>query len=86
MGAFRDGELVGTAGFAVQQGQKNAHKGRLWGMYVRPNSRNIGVGRLLVRAVLDVARENVELIQLASSEKIDLPGGSMRAWVFRSSV
>ena len=65
MGAFRDGELVGTAGFAIQQGQKNAHKGRLWGMYVRPSSRNLGVGRLLLSAVLDVARENVELIQLS---------------------
>lgn len=65
MGAFRDGELVGTAGFAIQQGQKNAHKGRLWGMYVQPSSRNLGVGRLLVSAVLDVARENVELIQLS---------------------
>ena len=26
MEAFRDGELVGTAGFSIQQGQKNAHK------------------------------------------------------------
>jgi ribosomal protein S18 acetylase RimI-like enzyme len=34
-------------------------------MYVRPSSRNLGVGRLLVSAVLDVARENVELIQLS---------------------
>jgi ribosomal protein S18 acetylase RimI-like enzyme len=65
MGAFQDGELVGTAGFSIQQGQKNAHKGRLWGMYVRPSSRNLGVGRLLLGAVLDVARENVELIQLS---------------------
>jgi ribosomal protein S18 acetylase RimI-like enzyme len=65
MGAFRDGELVGTAGFSIQQGQPNAHKGRLWGMYVRSNSRNLGVGRLLLSAVLDVARENVELIQLS---------------------
>jgi ribosomal protein S18 acetylase RimI-like enzyme len=65
MGAFRDGDLVGTAGFAIQQGQKNAHKGRLWGMFVRPSSRNLGVGRLLVSAVLDVARESVELIQLS---------------------
>jgi ribosomal protein S18 acetylase RimI-like enzyme len=64
IGAFRDGELVGTAGFAIQQGEKNAHKGRLWGMYVRPSSRNLGVGHLLVSAVLEVARENVELIQL----------------------
>jgi ribosomal protein S18 acetylase RimI-like enzyme len=65
MGAFRDGELVGTAGFAIQQGQPNAHKGRLFGMYVRSSSRNLGVGRLLLNAVLDVARENVELIQLS---------------------
>src|SRR6266480_1101205 len=65
IGAFRDDELVGTVGFSMQQGQKNAHKGRLWGMYVRSSSRNLGVGRLLVSAMLDVARENVELIQLS---------------------
>ena len=47
VGAFRDGELVGTAGFSIQQGQPNAHKGRLFGMYVRSSSRNLGVGRLL---------------------------------------
>jgi ribosomal protein S18 acetylase RimI-like enzyme len=64
-GAFRDGELVGTVGFAIQQGQKNSHKGRLWGMYVRPSSRNFGVGRLLVNAALEAARENVELVQLS---------------------
>ncbi len=34
LGAFRDTELVGIAGFAVQQGQKQVHKGILWGMYV----------------------------------------------------
>jgi len=65
VGAFRNGELVGTAGFATQQGQPNAHKGRLFGMYVRSSSRNLGVGRLLLSAVLDVARDNVELIQLS---------------------
>jgi ribosomal protein S18 acetylase RimI-like enzyme len=72
MGAFRNGELVGTAGFVLQQGQKNAHKGRLWGMYVRPGSRNLGIGRMLVSAVMDVAREYVELIQL-SVVKDNLP-------------
>jgi ribosomal protein S18 acetylase RimI-like enzyme len=65
VGAFRDGELVGTAGFAIQQGQPNAHKGRLFGMYVRSSSRSLGIGRLLLNAVLNVARENVELIQLS---------------------
>ena len=65
LGAFREGELIGTAGFSIQQGQPNAHKGRLFGMYVRSSSRSRGVGRLLLNAVLDVARENVELIQLS---------------------
>jgi ribosomal protein S18 acetylase RimI-like enzyme len=65
LGAHSEGVLVGTAGFALQQGQKSAHKGRLWGMYVRSSSRNVGVGRLLVNAVLEVARANVELIQLS---------------------
>jgi ribosomal protein S18 acetylase RimI-like enzyme len=65
VGAFRDGELVGTAGFAIQQGPPNAHKGRLFGMYVRSSSRNLGIGRLLLSAVLGVARANVELIQLS---------------------
>jgi ribosomal protein S18 acetylase RimI-like enzyme len=68
VGAFRDRELVGTAGFTIQQGSPNAHKGRLFGMYVRPSSRNVGIGRLLLSAVLDVARESVELIQLSVVE------------------
>ncbi|WP_407112445.1 GNAT family N-acetyltransferase [Bradyrhizobium sp. LMG 9283] len=65
MGAFCDAELVGTAGFSIQEGAPNAHKGRLFGMYVRSASRSRGVGRLLLNAVLDVARKNVELIQLS---------------------
>ena len=35
MGAFCDGELVGTAGFSIQEGAPNAYKGRLFGMSVR---------------------------------------------------
>lgn len=64
LGAFRDGQLVGVACFAVQQGQKRAHKGGLWGMYVRPAARRAGVGRRLVEAVCNLARQQVELIQL----------------------
>ena len=64
LGAFRDGELVGMAGFAVQQGPKRAHKGLLWGMYVRPAVQGAGIGRRLVAAILELARQQVELIQL----------------------
>jgi ribosomal protein S18 acetylase RimI-like enzyme len=62
--AFRDAELLGVAGFYVQPGPKHAHKGTLWGMYVRPHARGAGVGAILVAAVLDHARQHVEQIQL----------------------
>jgi len=65
LGAFRNAELVAVAGFAVQQGQKSAHKGILWGMYVRPGARKASVGRRLVEAICDLARQQVELIQLS---------------------
>jgi ribosomal protein S18 acetylase RimI-like enzyme len=65
LGAFRAAELVGVASFAVQPGQKKRHKGILWGMYVRPAARKTAVGRRLVEAVCNVARQQVELIQLS---------------------
>jgi RimJ/RimL family protein N-acetyltransferase len=64
-GAFRGGELVGIAGFAIREGAKEAHKGLLWGMYVRPDARKCGVGRRLVEAIIDFAREQVEILQLS---------------------
>jgi ribosomal protein S18 acetylase RimI-like enzyme len=63
-GAFLETALVGVAGFRAQLGAKQAHKGLLWGMYVRPAARGTGAGKSLVRAVLDHARERVELVQL----------------------
>lgn len=65
LGAICNEQLVGTAGFAIQQGQPNLHKGSLWGMFVHPSVRNLGIGRLLLNAILDVARGRVEIIQLS---------------------
>jgi ribosomal protein S18 acetylase RimI-like enzyme len=64
-GAFHGSKLVGIAGLVIGEGKKEAHKGLLVGMYVRPGSRKSGVGRLLVEAIIEFARERVELIQLA---------------------
>ena len=64
-GAFSGTDIMGVAGLAVRQGEKEAHKGLLWGMYVRPAARGTGVARRLVEAVIDFARSRVELIQLS---------------------
>ena len=64
-GAFCGPELVGVAGFVVQPGPKHAHKGLLWGMYVRPGARQTGIGRKLVETIIEHARSRVELIQLS---------------------
>jgi ribosomal protein S18 acetylase RimI-like enzyme len=64
LGGFRDAELVAVAGFAIQQGRKQAHKGAIWGMYVRSDARRAGIGRRLIEAIFDLARHRVELIQL----------------------
>jgi ribosomal protein S18 acetylase RimI-like enzyme len=64
IGAFDGSELTGVAGFYVQPGPKHAHKGMLWGMYVRPGYRGLGIGRMLVEAIIDHARRRVELLQL----------------------
>ena len=63
-GAFRETDLVGMAGYRTQAGAKQAHKGLLWGMYVRSIARGTGVAKHLVEAVLGHARERVELVQL----------------------
>jgi RimJ/RimL family protein N-acetyltransferase len=63
-GALRGAELLGIAGFAFREGAKETHKGLLWGMYVRPDARKSGVGRRLVEAVIDFARQHVEILQL----------------------
>ena len=64
LGAFRDAQLVGIVGLAIQQGQKKAHKGMIVGMYVRPDARRVGTGRRLMEAIIELARDRVELLQL----------------------
>ena len=63
-GAFAGSELVGVVGFFVKPSRKEAHKGALVGMYVRPGARTGGVGRRLVEAVIDHASHCVEVVQL----------------------
>ena len=67
MGAFAEEHLLGTAGFYRDKNLKARHKGHLWGVYVAREARGRGVGRDLMRAVLERAAgiEGVEQIMLS---------------------
>lgn len=67
LGAFRNGALIGTAALVLSPGRKQGHRGKLVGMYVAPGGRAGGVGRCLVEAVLELARGQVEDVELSVS-------------------
>jgi GNAT superfamily N-acetyltransferase len=67
-GGFRGEALLGVAGFMPESGAKRAHKGHLWGMYVRAAARGTGLARALVEAVVDHARGRVEVLALTVTE------------------
>jgi len=56
IGAFELDSLTGMAGFCREPGEKNRHKGRIWGVYLTPKLRGAGLGRRLVQSVIDGAR------------------------------
>ena len=64
-GAYENSHLIGTASFTQLSGLKDSHKGLLRAMYVRPTHRRSGVGRQLVQAVIETARQKIEQVQLA---------------------
>lgn len=64
IGAFENGTLLGMAGFYREPNPKVRHKGRVWGVYVSPKSRGTGLGRRLLKTVLDHARTIDGIVQL----------------------
>lgn len=69
MGYFEDGALAGTAGFYRHSHIKERHKGHIWGVYVRPESRRKGVARALMQEIIRRAKsiEGLEQILLVAS-------------------
>lgn len=53
MGAFDGSDLAGIAGFGREEMPKKWHRGRIWGVYVTPRLRGVGIARGLMTAVLD---------------------------------
>jgi ribosomal protein S18 acetylase RimI-like enzyme len=63
-GAFQAHALVGLVGIKREDPRKLAHKAHLWGMYVAPASRKLGVGRQLVAEALSFALAELHVGQV----------------------
>lgn len=64
VGALQDNALVGVAGLHRNDRLKTRHRGVLWGMYVAPDARGLGVGAALAARVIEEARTDLEALDL----------------------
>ena len=55
LGAFVKESLIGIAGFYREKKNNFRHKGMIWGVFVIPEMRGKGIGRLLVEQALQIA-------------------------------
>jgi ribosomal protein S18 acetylase RimI-like enzyme len=62
-GVYVEGALGGCAGFFRDTSVKGRHKGTMWGVYLRPALRGRRLAEVLIDAVIDHARERVEIVK-----------------------
>lgn len=64
LGAFEDGSLVALVGVQREGMVKLAHKAFIWGMYVAPEARSLGIGTALLGRALAHAGEVLAVRQV----------------------
>jgi ribosomal protein S18 acetylase RimI-like enzyme len=81
MGAFEDGRLVGMMTFSRETSVKERHKGHVRGVYVTAALRGKGVGRRLLTALVERARQDTTLEQILLAVRT---GGSAAEGLYRA--
>lgn len=66
VGVDGDGGLVARGGFTRLSGSKLDHKGLIWGMYVRPSQRGLGLASAILEALLAQAATQVRQVLLTA--------------------
>jgi ribosomal protein S18 acetylase RimI-like enzyme len=70
-GVYAGGELDGCAGFGREPGEKERHKGFMWGVYLRPALRGRGVGAALIGRLIEHASGCVSLLRCSVTAEND---------------
>lgn len=73
IGAAEDGQLVANAGFYRYSHIKERHKGHIWGVYVRPESRGKGLAKAMMQEIIRRAHEIKGLEQILLVASAHLP-------------
>ncbi|MFZ0807835.1 MAG: GNAT family N-acetyltransferase [Candidatus Sulfotelmatobacter sp.] len=84
VGALEDGRVIGMAGFYREKGRKTRHKGRVWGVYVTPQRRGEGIGRKMLKTLLERGEgiDGVEQILIAVTSTQAAAAGLYRSLGF----
>jgi ribosomal protein S18 acetylase RimI-like enzyme len=64
LGAFDGDSLIGTVTFMRESGEKERHKGRIYGVYVSHSHRGLKVGRQLISKLIELATQDSSLEQI----------------------
>ena len=87
LGAYRDGQLVGMVGlYRDPGGEKMRHKGHVWGMYVASERQGEGIGRALMRELLERAARlpGLEQVHLAVVTRMEPARGLYASFGFET--